>query len=119
MRVLGALPQEDAGAALIALAGRGSETLRQAVVKALGDSTAVDPPQLLAAMAQVDKQETGRYADLVRALVPSIRRRPDHHPAVLATLRGALGPTRDFEVRARAVMAHGDLRAPEGTGDLA
>jgi len=118
-RLLGALPQEDAGAALVAAAGRGPEALRAAVVKALGDSSAVDPPLLLAAMAQVDKQETARYADLVRALVPSIRRRPDHHPAVLATLRGALGPTRDFEVRARAVMALGDLRAPEGTGDLA
>ena len=119
VRVLGALPQEEAGTALVAAAGHGPEALRAAVVRALGDSSAVDPPMLLAAMAQVDKQESARYADLVRALVPSIRRRPDHQPAVLATLRSALDPTRQFEVRARAVMALGDLRTPEGTGDLA
>jgi HEAT repeat protein len=119
VRVLGALPQEEAGAVLVAAAGHGSEALRSAVVRALGDCSAVDAPLLLAAMAQVDKHEVARYADLVRALVPSIRRRPDHHPAVLAILRSALDPTREFEVRARAVMALGDLRAPGGTGDLA
>ena len=54
----------------------------------------------------------------MRALVPSIHRRPEHHAAVLAALRGALDPARDFEVRARAVMALGDLRLPEATGDL-
>ena len=45
-------------------------------------------------------------------------RRAEHNAAVLAALRGALDPARDFEVRARAVMALGDLRLPEATGDL-
>ena len=117
-RVLGALPQEDAGGALVAAAGRGPEALRTAVVRALGDSTAVDPALLLSAMAKVEKSETTRYADLVRALVPSIRRGPDHRAEVLATLRSSLGPGRDFEVRARAIMALGDLRDAEGTAEL-
>ena len=128
-RVLGALPQEEAAAALVAAAGQGPEPLRAAVVKALGDSSATaasetHPPLLLAALARfqapakVQAAETARYADLLRALVPSVRRQPEHRSDVLATLRTALGPTRDFEVRARAVMALGDLRAAEATGDL-
>jgi HEAT repeat protein len=127
-RVLGALPQEEAATTLVAATGRGPEGLRTTVVKALGDSPAVEPPLLLAALAQVsagagagpDKKDeaTTRYADLLRALVPASRRRPEHQAAVLTTLREALGPTRDFEVRARAVMALGDLRLPTGTSDL-
>ncbi len=129
-RVLGALPQPEAANALVGAAGQGPEALRMAVVKALGDSTAVDPTLLLGAMAKVggkDGDKTGsktgeeenlRYADLVRALVPSIHRRAEHHAAILAALRGALDPARDFQVRARAVMALGDLRLPEATGDL-
>ncbi len=117
-RVLGALPQPEAASALVGAAGQGPEPLRLAVVKALGDSTAVDPTLLLGAMAKADKDQNTRYADLVRALVPSIHRRAEHHAAILAALRGALEPTRDFQVRARAVMALGDLRLPEATGDL-
>ncbi len=52
-RVLGALPQEEAATTLVAAAGRGPEGLRTTVVKALGDSPAVEPPLLLAALAQV------------------------------------------------------------------
>jgi HEAT repeat protein len=121
-RVLGALPQSDAAAVLVGAAGQGPEALRMAVVKAIGDSSAADPTLLLGAMAKVEpkaeKEETARYADLVRALVPSAHRRTEHNGAVLAALRGALDPARDFEVRARAVMALGDLRLPEATGDL-
>jgi HEAT repeat protein len=130
-RVLGALPQEEAAAVLVAAAGQGPEPLRAAVVKALGDSTATatatatNLPLVLSALAQFQAPAkieattaSARYADLVHALVPSMRRKPEQRPAVLATLRTALGPTRDFEVRARAVMALGDLRAAEATGDL-
>ncbi len=118
-RVLGALPQPEAASALVGAVGQGPEALRSAVVKAVGDSTAVEPTLLLAAMADSPaKPEPVRYADLVRALVPSIHRRPEHNAVVLAALRGALDPARDFQVRARAVMALGDLRLPEATGDL-
>jgi len=117
-RVLGALSQPEAASALVGAAGQGPEPLRLAVVKALGDSTAVDPALLLGAMAKVDKTESTRYADLVRALVPSIHQRTEHHAAILAALRGALEPAQDFQVRARAVMALGDLRLPEATSDL-
>jgi len=138
-RVLGALPQAEAAGALVGAVGDGPEALRTAVVKALGDSTAVDPTLLLGAMAEMEKTsektsvktsvkaekpvkgeppEPLRYADLVRALVPSTHRRPEHNAAVLAALRSALDPAREFQVRARAVMALGDLRLPESTGDL-
>ncbi len=117
-RVLGALSQLEAASALVGAAGQGPEPLRLAVVKALGDSTAVDPVLLLGAMAKVDKTESTRYADLVRALVPSIHQRTEHHAAILAALRSALEPAQDFQVRARAVMALGDLHLPEATSDL-
>lgn len=122
-RVLGALPQPEAGATLMAAAGRGPEPLRGAVVKALGDSPAIEPPALLAAIARAETEEAQRHADLLRALVPSVRRRKPEGGAetlaALASLRGALAPARSFEVRARAVMAIGDLRAAEGVSDLA
>jgi HEAT repeat protein len=116
--VLGALERPEAAGALLAAAGHGPDPLRLAVVKAIAGSTAVDPAALLAVLARA-QEEPARYADLLRALVPAVRRRPESLPAALAALRGALDPARGFETRGRAVMAIGDLGASAGTADLA
>jgi HEAT repeat protein len=134
-RVLGTLPGADAAAALMAAAGQGPELLRTAVIGALAASPAVDPAALLAAVAAAEAEAkahaqgpagagasggaSARYADLLRALVAAVKHRPDRQPPLLAALHGALDPARDFEVRARAVMAIGDLGAAAGAADLA
>jgi HEAT repeat protein len=118
-RVLGALEHESAAATLVAALGHGPEPVRAAVVQAVGSSPAVELQTLLATIAHARPDETARYADLLRALAPTLKRDPERRPEVLAALRGALGPGRDFEVRARAVMALGTMRAPDGVTDLA
>jgi HEAT repeat protein len=118
-RTLGALDQEAAATALLAAAGRGPAPVRGAVVQALGKSPAVRPELLVTAMARAEKESPARYGDLLRALAPAAKRHPEGRGQALGALRAAMGSSRPFEVRARAVMAMGDLKLSEGVPDLA
>jgi HEAT repeat protein len=108
-RILGALGDERAPAALLASAGHGPAPVRAAVVDALVASAALQPEALLAALGQAQAEGAARQADLVRVLPAAVKRTPARRPDALAALRAALGEDRAFEVRGRAVMALGQL----------
>jgi len=120
-RLLGALEDPGAGTALLAAAGRGPAPLRDELVVALGRSAALPPAALLQAVGRASGDTTApdRYIDLLRALPAAGKRSPEKRPEVLAALRAALAPTAAFSIRARAVMALGDLGSIDGVADLA
>ncbi|MES1157550.1 MAG: HEAT repeat domain-containing protein, partial [Haliangium ochraceum] len=60
-----------------------------------------------------------READLLRALPTLGRRDPGDHAEAMRLLRRSLVTGRSFEVRARAVLALGELGDPAGVPDLA
>ncbi|MES1157666.1 MAG: hypothetical protein ABUL67_01075, partial [Haliangium ochraceum] len=133
-RLLGALPQPEAAAALLAEVGHGSPTVRLAVVQAVAGSPAMTLAALAPALAPGladDKTGAGtdgrskdgtarRTADLLRALGPLARRDPADRPAALAILRKTLAtPDTAFEPRARAIMTLGTLGGADVVPDLA
>jgi HEAT repeat protein len=120
-RLLGTLEDPAAAAALLAAAGRGPGALREEVIVALGHSAALSVNGLLEAVARdrKDGPATDRYIDLLRALPAAGKRTPDKRAQILAALREALAPANAFSIRARAVMALGDLGSVDGVPDLA
>jgi HEAT repeat protein len=108
-RLLGALEDERAPAALVAAAGIGSPALRAAVADALALSPALQAEMLLDAVARAPSESAVRYADLVRMLPAAVKRAPERSADAVAALKAALAPDRPFEVRGRAVMALGTL----------
>jgi HEAT repeat protein len=113
-RVLGALPGPDATAALLAAVGTGSPALRLEVVQALGRSpgaTVALVVNALEAARAATPPALLRRADLIRVLPALARRSPAEAASAHAALRGVLANSdaKEFEVRARAVLALGAL----------
>jgi HEAT repeat protein len=126
-RVLGALGDPAAADALLAATGKGPPPVRAAVVAALARARGARVDMVLAMLATYgttpaiaaqtrfggDKQD----ADLIRTLPGLLERNPDRRAGAVSMLRAtANARERDFEVRARAVMA---LGAMGGAGDPA
>jgi HEAT repeat protein len=113
-RILAAFDDDAAAAALLAAVGSGPPGLRAAIVQAASVAHRVRGEAVLAAFKNDDKTST-RAADLARVLPDAIKRTPERRPEAIAALRGALGPDRPFELRARAVVALGVL-GTQGNG---
>jgi HEAT repeat protein len=113
-RILGALADERAPAALLAAAGHGPDTVRAAVVQALVATPALHAEALLDTVSRARTEGDARQADLVRVLPAAVKRAPDRRSEALGVLQAALGPERPFQVRARAVMALGALGGGDG-----
>jgi HEAT repeat protein len=108
-RVLGALDDDQAAAALLAALGAGPPPLRTALVDAFGRAPRARAEALLGAIAGGPRDGGPREADLLRALPAALKRAPERRDDALAALHAGLGPDRAFEIRARAIMALGAL----------
>jgi HEAT repeat protein len=120
-RVLGGLDDEQAATALLAGIGLGPPALRAALVDAFGRAPRARAENLLAAIAGGPRDGGPREADLLRALPAAVKRAPERRGDAVTALRGALGPERAFEVRARAIAGLGALGAagdPAALADL-
>jgi HEAT repeat protein len=110
-RILGALDDDDAAAALLAYVGEGSGVLRATLVEASGRAPRVRVEDILAELQTAAAQAAGnaasaaRAADLARVLPMAVRRAPERRPDAVAALRGLLGAERPFELRGRAIVA--------------
>ncbi|MEP6652197.1 MAG: HEAT repeat domain-containing protein [Myxococcales bacterium] len=119
VRLLAELQGPQALAGLLTVAGAEDPELRLAVVQALGRSPAATVPLLIAAIDRA--RATGgapgarREADLIRALPSLSARAPQDRGQAVEAVRRALATSPSFEVRARAILALGQLGSP-GTG---
>ncbi|HEY4393735.1 MAG TPA: HEAT repeat domain-containing protein [Polyangia bacterium] len=119
-RILGALDDDRASAALLGAVGDGSVNLRATIVDAAGRAPRIRTEAVLAelrAAAQTagTAASAGRAADLARLLPLTVKRAPEHRADAVAALRGMLNAERPFELRGRAIVALGALGsdAPE------
>jgi len=122
-RVLGALPGPDATAALLAAIGTGSPSVRLELVQALGRSPGATVA-LVANAIEAARTATpalpGRRADLIRVLPALARRSPAEAQAAHGALRAILAGAgaKEFEIRARVVLALGALPDAGGAADV-
>lgn len=117
VRLLAALEGAQALAGLLTVAGAEAPELRLAVVQALGRSPAATVPLVIAAIDRA--RATGgapgarREADLIRALPSLSARAPQDRGQAVEAVRRSLATSPSFEVRARAILALGQLGANE------
>jgi HEAT repeat protein len=107
-RLLGAIDDPRASAALLAAVGDGPPDQREAIVLALAGAPKLDAAALVAAIERGGGTPE-RQADLLRVVPAAVRRAPEARAPALVALRAALPAGRPFEVRARAVLALGAL----------